>query len=262
MSMSIEHDENESSHVEAMPIEVIDSIVPGANRTAASLWIEVFAVLALTSPLWGGHSPAWFVIRTLRLHDTAATFYLPSIARNLFVAVVTLAAIRLSGDPWSAFGIKKPATLDIFTGCLVSVVDFGVTMVGVDLFLDILKSMLSERHFDQIAHPHIALNYAQGWNGFVAILALAISVGFSEELVLRAYLIPRLERLLRSTWVSVLVSAAVFGLLHWQRGPRSVCGAFLGGIVYGIAFAWSRRLWPVAIAHAMYDLSGMLYHTG
>jgi membrane protease YdiL (CAAX protease family) len=94
------------------------------------------------------------------------------------------------------------------------------------------------------------------------LLVLAIAVGFSEELVARGYLIPRLERLLRSTWASVLVSAAVFGLLHWRSGVLTVCHAFLGGIVYGIAFAWTRRLWPVAIAHAMYDFSAMLYGAG
>ena len=41
-----------------------------------------------------------------------------------------------------------------------------------------------------------------------------------------------------------------------------MCHAFLAGIVYGIAFAWSRRFWPVAIAHAMYDFSAFLSHAG
>ena len=75
------------------------------------------------------------------------------------------------------------------------------------------------------------------------------------------YLIPRLERLLRSTWVAVLVSAGVFALLHLQIDIFSCWSAFLAGLVYGIAFAWSRRLWPIAIAHSLYDLRVFLHHT-
>jgi hypothetical protein len=141
-------------------------------------------VLAFSKPLYGGHSLIGLLLKAIGLHNAATNFYLPSILYNMFAVVVTLAAIQLSGDPWPAFGIKKPTALDLFTGRI---------------------------------------------------------------------LIPRLERLLRSTWASVLVSAAVFWLLYWGNGILSMCHAFLGGIVYGIAFAWTRRLWPVAIAHAAHD---------
>jgi membrane protease YdiL (CAAX protease family) len=76
---------------------------------------------------------------------------------------------------------------------------------------------------------------------------------------MRGYLFTRLEQLLRSTWAAVLLSAAVFGLMHWFGGPFNVCDAFLAGIVYGIAFAWTRTLWPVVIAHALYDFSVFLH---
>jgi membrane protease YdiL (CAAX protease family) len=247
-------------HDEAGPIEAVDVIVPGANRSAVSLWLEVFVVFALTKPLWGGHSLSGFVFKSVGLRNTAANFYLPQLLYSMFGAAVMLAAMRLSGDPWAAFGIKKPAAVDIFTGCIVCVVKYGFAMMGVSIFTDILKSIFSERYIYQVAHTHDPPFHAQGWSGLVLLLVLAIVVGFSEELVVRGYLIPRLERLLQSTWASVLTSAAVFGLLHWGSGVLSMCNAFLGGIVYGIAFVWTRRLWPVAIAHSMYDFSTLLYH--
>jgi membrane protease YdiL (CAAX protease family) len=199
-----------------------------------------------------------FVFALLGFRNAATNFYLPSIFHDAFAVVVTLAAMRLSGDPWSAFGIKKPAALDILTGSIVCIVKYCATMMGVSIFLDILKSMCSERYIYRIIHPRETPFHVHGWTGLVLLLILAIIVGFSEELVVRSYLIPRLERLLHSTWASVLVSAAVFGLLHWRSGILSVCSAFFGGIVYGIAFVWTRRFWPVAIAHAMYDFSAFL----
>jgi membrane protease YdiL (CAAX protease family) len=125
-----------------------------------------------------------------------------------------------------------------------------------------LKSMCSERYIYQITHAHDTPFHVQGWTGLVLLLVLAFVVGFSEELVVRSYLIPRLERLLHSAWASVLVSAAVFGLLHWRSGILTMCHAFLAGIVYGIAFVLTRRLWPVALAHAMYDFSAFLSDAG
>jgi membrane protease YdiL (CAAX protease family) len=249
-------------HDEAAPIEAVAAVVAGANRSAWSLWLEVFAVLALTKPFYDGHSLAGLMIGALGVHNTAANFYLPSILYNAFAAVVTLAAMRLSGDPWSAFGITKPTALDLFTGGIVCVVGIGVTTMGVNIFTDILKSVYSERDFYQLIHAPRPSYDAHGWTGLVALLALAISVGFSEDLIARAYLIPRLERLLASTWASVVVSAGVFGALHWQRGNLSMCNAFLMGIVYGIAFVWTRRIWPVAIAHAAFDFSVFLFHAG
>jgi membrane protease YdiL (CAAX protease family) len=254
-------EDDKNPHVEAKPIEVAASTVPGLTRSAWILWFEVFIVFALTKQIFGGHSLAGLVIGTLGFHNTAASFYLPSILYDAFAVFVTLAAIRLSGDPWPAFGITKPKAIDLFTGGFVCIVATGVTTIGVNIFIDILKSRYTERDFYQLIHaPHSSYD-AHGWTGLVALLLLAISVGFSEELIARGYLIPRLERLLESTWASVIASAGVFGLLHWRSGVLSMCSAFLGGIVYGIAFAWSRRIWPVAIAHAAHDLSVFLSHT-
>jgi membrane protease YdiL (CAAX protease family) len=227
----------EALQVSAKPIEDAVLTVPSVTRRTWVVWLEVFAVLALTKQLYGGHSLAGLVIGLLGFHNTAANFYLPSILFHAFAIFVVLAAIHLSGDPWSAFGITKPTALDLFTASIVCVVGIGVTTIGVSIVIDILRSMYSERDFYQLIHsPHSSYS-AHGWSGFVALLVLAISVGFSEELFARAYLIPRLERLLESTWASVIASAVVFGILHWQRGILSMCSGFFFGIVYGIAFA-------------------------
>jgi membrane protease YdiL (CAAX protease family) len=258
---SIDDDEDdETLYVEEKPFEAVAPLVPGSTRSAWSLWFEVLIVFALSKPLFDGHSLVGWALQSLGLRGTGTNFYLPWLLYDFFAVVLTLATIRFSGDPWSAFGIKKPTALDILTGSIVCVIAYWAAIMGVGIFLDILGSMFSERYIYQLTHAHSSVYHVQGWIGLVTLLVLAISTGFSEELIVRGYLIPRLERLLHSTWASVLVSAAIFGLLHWQRGAITICHAFCGGIVYGIAFAWTRRLWPVAIAHAMYDFSAFLYH--
>ena len=46
------------------------------------------------------------------------------------------------------------------------------------------------------------------------------AVGFSEELAMRAYLIPRFEAITGSTWKSVLLSSAFFGFVHLNKRVR------------------------------------------
>ena len=177
LSSPIDANEDESPHDEAPPREVVIPAVPSSTRRTWVVWFEVLTVFALTESLYGGHSLAGFMIGTLGFHNTAANFYLPSILYDAFTIFVTLAAIRLSGDPWSAFGITKPTALDLFTGSIVCVIGVGVTTMGVNIFIDILKSIYSERDFYQLIHAPRLSHNAHGWTGLVALLVLAISVG-------------------------------------------------------------------------------------
>jgi len=252
----------EFPNVDQTSLESVERVVPGANRSAWSLWLEVIVVFALAKPLYDGHSLVDLVTRALGIRDTAANLYLPALIYNGFAILVAFTAIRWSGDRWSSFGITKPTWTDVVTASIAYVVAFGATMMGVDILIDILRSRCGEHYVYQLIHAPRPSYSANGWTGFAVLLLLAMSIGYSEELLARGYLIPRLERLLQSTWASVIASAGVFGVLHWHRGILSMWSAFLGGLVYGIAFAWTRRLWPVAFAHALYDFSIFLARSG
>jgi len=75
--------------------------------------------------------------------------------------------------------------------------------------------------------------------------------GFAEELVMRGYLIPRFERLLNSTWGSLLLTTVLFATYHCYQGPSGVVNALEFGLIYGSAFCVFRRVWPLALAHAV-----------
>jgi membrane protease YdiL (CAAX protease family) len=86
---------------------------------------------------------------------------------------------------------------------------------------------------------------------YVGGLAL---VAVSEELVFRGA-VPRL--LLRagvSPAVSLLVSAAAFGVAHWSLGVGSVLQTAAIGVVLGGCAQFGRGLWPVILAHYAIDL--------
>ena len=94
------------------------------------------------------------------------------------------------------------------------------------------------------------------------IFASCLATGFHEELVCRGYLIPRFETLLGSTWKSILFSSIVFGTLHVHKGMEGVITSGLSGVIWGIGFSATRRIWPVVISHALWDyvVATHLYH--
>jgi membrane protease YdiL (CAAX protease family) len=79
------------------------------------------------------------------------------------------------------------------------------------------------------------------------------ATGFSEELLARGYLITRFERLLGSAWIAVLVSTCIFAIEHIYQGMIGVLGAGSLGLFLGTAFCLTRRVWPLALAHAIVD---------
>jgi hypothetical protein len=71
---------------------------------------------------------------------------------------------------------------------------------------------------------------------------------------MRGYLIPRLEQLLRSTWIAVLVSTLLFASYHVYQGAASTIIIGAMGLVYAVSFCLFRRLWPLCVAHAAWNI--------
>ena len=131
---------------------------------------------------------------------------------------VTLLVIRRSGEPWSKFGLRKFQPGTDRPGAIAFLLVLGVYLVGSDALravLDLFYTPYEVRqllaHHTRIVHPVDGIEAAMG-------VITMICVSFTEELVMRGYLIPRMEQLLRWTWCGVLVSAGVFAYGHLYQG--------------------------------------------
>lgn len=94
----------------------------------------------------------------------------------------------------------------------------------------------------------------------VLMLCSCAANGFAEELTLRGYLLPRLVELSGSKLAPVLVTSMLFSSYHIYQGPVGVMTAFFTGVVMGAYFVATRRLWPVAAAHAVMDVLPQVYY--
>lgn len=91
------------------------------------------------------------------------------------------------------------------------------------------------------------------------LVALAILVGFSEELLFRGFLQPWLERSMTGTQ-ALIWSNVVFGLLHAVSFLYFLLAAFVGMILGWLLDATgSRRLLIPMTTHAVYDFVAFLW---
>ena len=217
-----------------------------ASRTSAQLWIEVFAVLCLAYfPAMYGTISAIF--RSGRTGDPLFGHELYRIVRGLEVSAPLLVIMALSRDPWTLFGIVRPQwIMDSIFACAIWFGDHVAHLMVVS----VLPASLWRESAAMGTFPRTGPG---GIPAYFLLLASCVVGGFAEELVMRGYLIPRLERLLRSTWLAVLITSALFGSYHLYQGVAPAISIAMGGLVYALAFCMCRRLWPLCLAHAMHN---------
>lgn len=84
------------------------------------------------------------------------------------------------------------------------------------------------------------------WTFVIPAVAMALSSGIFEELLFRGVLFRSVEDLFGS-WISLVVSALVFGLVHLANPAGTIVGALYisieAGLLLAAAYMLTRRLW-------------------
>jgi hypothetical protein len=105
----------------------------------------------------------------------------------------------------------------------------------------------------------------QGDVGLLAVYLTAswVLAAFCEEAAFRGYLLTRLTDALGSgrlqTFVAVLGSSVLFGLLHTEQGAVGVVAATLSGVVFSALRYRCRTLWAPVLAHGFDDTLGFTW---
>lgn len=116
----------------------------------------------------------------------------------------------------------------------------------------------------------MSLGSLKGLEGYIVLLLVApVIVPFIEELLFRGVIVSSLQRSKwNATWISVVVSAVSFGVMHIQ-GFSSVTDytiflwiTLMGGI-FAYLYLKTKSLWTVFAAHCIYNMtSSVLMLTG
>lgn len=85
------------------------------------------------------------------------------------------------------------------------------------------------------------------------VLVFSLVNGIFEEIFVCGYVISALRKT-RSVAFAINVSIAIRLSYHLYQGPAGVVGIIPVGLVFAHWFARTGRLWPVAIAHCLFDI--------
>lgn len=157
--------------------------------------------------------------------------------------------IHRNGQPLSRFGLGRPnVAIDLTLGFVLMMIPFQLSGI-INSFTDTLFGSTGWSNWHEYAPrpPHAAWEYA-----LVGLEMFA--VGFVEELVWRGYLMTRIVEVSGSTGKAILITSVLFGFNHLYQGPSGVVSATIDGFMYASVFAFTRRLWPVALGHGLLDL--------
>jgi len=202
---------------------------------------EVGAVLAV------GIVPQLFGVVFSAVHSSPLPPYwldaLHRMVMNGCTIFVTLYLIYRSGEPWERFGLPRPRLWDLLIG-------IGMFLVAQALWLFCCSLV----RWEGGPTPGYAFPRPQQTADYALMLLMYGASGFAEELVTRAYLVTRFEHLLRSRAGAVLLSASLFAAYHAYQSVAGVAYTMAFGVAYGVAFLLLRRVWPLAIGHALCNI--------
>jgi membrane protease YdiL (CAAX protease family) len=131
-------------------------------------------------------------------------------------------------------------------------------LVGLGLWIaSFVLVLILARVFEPLGQNQVDFlpNELPLWFRIVDACVIAITAGVTEEVVVRGYAQTRLEQLKAPTAVILLLPTALWGLLHLYEGAGPALTVFCLGMLYAWYYHKTRRLWPIVIAHAMFDMT-------
>ena len=180
------------------------------------------------------------------------------------IGIPVLYLIHRSREPWSLFGFCRPRWFrDGVGGALLFVCGYVLYYLLYPLVWGAYTTLFGAAP-DETAAVDLSRFFptVAGWSAWFLVVISSCCNGFVEELVMRAYLIPRFERLLGGAWRSVLCTTALFAAYHVYQGGPGVFNTAILGLLHGALFCWTRRIWPLVVAHAIADVVGWVQVTG
>lgn len=158
----------------------------------------------------------------------------------------------------------KIISLVLFPILILLGAGYGLRSQGIDLNLRAgwisLLAVVFFAGYGIYLHSHDLIKYGQSIGEFFA------AAGLPEEVLFRALLLTRLERVLRNSGWALFVSSLVFGLTHlpidylfftsrdWRETFITVFTFQMGfGAAFAFAYQRTRNVWPIALLHSLVD---------
>jgi membrane protease YdiL (CAAX protease family) len=150
-------------------------------------------------------------------------------------------------EGWAGIGLTRFRAGDLGIGAVLWVASFILVLVLAQLF----------RYFGQREVDFLPEGLPLWFRAFQAVF-IAVTAGVTEEIVVRGYAQTRLEQLRAPAAAILLLPTALWGVLHVYQGLGAALTIFGLGLMYAWYFQRTRRLWPLILAHILFDMTQLV----
>jgi membrane protease YdiL (CAAX protease family) len=179
----------------------------------------------------------------------------PSLVSILFELFLSWTPVLVVGfllardrEGWAGIGLTRFRAGDLGMGAVLWVASFILVLVLAQLF----------QYFGQREVDFLPEGLPLWFRSLQAVL-IAVTAGVTEEIVVRGYAQTRLEQLRAPTAVILLLPTALWGVLHVYQGAGAALTIFGLGLMYAWYFQRTRRLWPLILAHILFDATQLVF---
>lgn len=211
------------------------------------------ATLVLAFPVYAAWSQRKLV-RALSAGQVTARMRDYHLTMGLLWSLVALTQLRWwqAGRPWTALGLTLSEGTRVLQGAGASALALLVLAVQWSAIRR-LDAASREQLASQLgAVSEFLPASAREYRTFQAV---AVTAGICEEVLYRAFLLWYGAAFV-GVWPAVLLTGAVFGLVHFYQGAAGVLKTGLAGLFFGALYALTDSLlWPILV-HIAVDLQG------
>ena len=182
------------------------------------------------------------------------TQVVPSLVSIVFEAFLSFTPVLVIGlllarnrEGWAGIGLTRFRAGDLGMAAVLWVASFVLVLVLAQLF----------RYFGQREVDFLPEGLPLWFRAFQAVF-IAVTAGVTEEIVVRGYAQTRLEQLGAPAAAILLLPTALWGVLHVYQGLGAALTIFGLGLMYAWYFQRTRRLWPLILAHILFDLTQLV----
>lgn len=146
----------------------------------------------------------------------------------------------------------KNYSLIFYIGAIISL--YLICMIGGAFLNSVIMMVTQEKVSDKL----IQLSSLFKDNYFLIIFT-CLTAAVTEELLMRAYIQPRIEKIYNSPFAGVFISALLFGILHSTYGTiGQVVVPFFIGIVFAYFYKLYSNIKILIICHFLFDFVSLL----
>jgi len=232
-----------------------DRILPPMGRVGAFFQLLVVMGVWLGLLLWAKSAPPETVPP---VEKRGYLIYVSVLIQGLLALGLIAGTLWVSGQSWRTIGFTWRKTLGHEAGWAA----LGLMAVyGILLLSGVALMFLPEEYVNQIVQERKELFETFPAIPFAAVATVMMFVGIYEEVLFRGLILTRLRLVLgdwRGNWATaVVLSSALFGVLHLYEGYVAVVQIALVSLVFSVLFIYRGSLIAPILAHAAFNTINM-----